>query len=175
MTENISIKTSCNNNIDCGDIIRFFNEDFQNKYTIILIRYNQLTQDTKKIKEIIELEYNLELKNYLFGTIDLETLSKYVQIIKSIPHGIVSNEIKNNYKNVKKQMQKNYNMNINISPKVDSKSQRRVQCSIPKIDNILDLFPNNILSRTKNAFIREVEISSEIKSKARKRSKKSIL
>jgi len=173
--ENISIKTSCNNNIDCGDIIRFFNEDFQNKYTIILIRYNQLTQDTKKIKEIIELEYNLELKNYLFGTIDLETLSKYVQIIKSIPHGIVSNEIKNNYKNVKKQMQKNYNMNINISPKVDSKSQRRVQCSIPKIDNILELFPNNILSRTKNAFIREVEISSEIKSKARKRSKKSIL
>ena len=32
--ENISIKTSSNNNIDCGDILRFYNGDFTNKYTI---------------------------------------------------------------------------------------------------------------------------------------------
>ena len=33
--ENVSIKTSSNNNIDCGYIIRFFNGDFSKKYTII--------------------------------------------------------------------------------------------------------------------------------------------
>ena len=40
-SENVSIKTSSNNNIDCGDILRFFNGDFSKKYTIILIRYTQ--------------------------------------------------------------------------------------------------------------------------------------
>ena len=44
--ENVSIKTSSNNNIDCSDIMRFFNGDFSKKYTIILIRYEQKS-DTK--------------------------------------------------------------------------------------------------------------------------------
>jgi hypothetical protein len=99
-TENVSIKTSSNNNIDCGDILRFFNGDFTNKYTIILIRYAQL-ETSKNIKEIIEIDYNLELRNYLFGTIPEETLIKYVNGIKIIPSGIVKSDIKETYKKLK--------------------------------------------------------------------------
>lgn len=167
-TENISIKTSCNNNIDCGDIIRFFNGDFTNKYTIILIRYLQVC-DTKKIKEIIEIDYNIELKNYLFGSVNYDTLLNYVNTIKSIPNGNVSNEIKQAYKNQKNKLQKDHNMNINISPKVDSKSQRRVQCSIPKLDLLLNNFPHIIISRTTEPVIRGIEITSIIPSTPRKR------
>lgn len=169
--ENISIKTSANDGIDCGDILRFFNGNFTNKYTIILIRYKQVG-NKKQIKEIIELDYNLELRNYLFGSITETILTNYVELIKSIPHGVVSEEVKNNYKTMKTQLQKEHNMRINISPKVDSKTQRRVQCSIPKIHKLIELFPSIVISRTTAPIVRGVELTSEIHSSPRVRNKK---
>jgi septum formation inhibitor MinC len=169
--ENVSIKTSSNNNIDCGDILRFFNGDFTNKYTIILIRYIQ-KENTKKITEIIEINYNLELRNYLFGSITEEELSNYVIQIKAIPHGEVAPETKKKYKEKKKQLQTFYNMKINISPKVDSKSQRRVQCSITKVDELLLLFPELVRSRTVEPILRGVFITETIISGQRIRNKK---
>jgi len=171
MEENISIKTSSNNNIDCGDILRFYNGDFTHKYTIILIRYVQ-KDCQKQIKQIIEINYNDELRNYLFGTITEEILTNYVNAIKAIPKGNVSEEIKKTYKKLKTQLQQMYNMNINISPKVVSKSQRRVQCSITKIDELLKKFPQNIISQTCEPIIRGVPITCNIKSEPRKRNSK---
>jgi len=168
--ENISIKTSSNNNIDCGDIMRFFNGDFTKKYTIILLRYSQL-DNLKKIKEVIEINYNQELRNYLFGSISEEQLNEYVEFIKSIPSGPVSSEVKKIYINLKNNLQKEHNMNINISPKVDSKNQRRVQCSIPKIDSILANFPEAVISRTEEPLVRGINITSIINSARRQRNK----
>lgn len=162
-SENISIKTSSNSNIDCGDILRFFNGDFTNKYTIILIRYSQV-KDKKQIKEIIELDYTIDLRNYLFGSITEEILTNYVNVIKNIPRGSVSKDKKDDYKALKNGLQKMHNMKINISPKVDSKSQRRVQCSIPKLDKIMEEFPEIVISRTSSAIVRGVSITSSINS-----------
>jgi hypothetical protein len=172
--ENVSIKTSSNNNIDCADIIRFFNGDFTKKYTIILVRYNQKEQ-YKCIKEIIEINYTIELRNYLFGTITEEILQEYVNFIKSIPVGKVSDEIKNEYKNKKILLQRLHNMYINISPKLDSKTQRRVQCSIPKIDKLIETFPNIVISRTTEPLVRNIQITSKIFSIARIRNVKKII
>lgn len=166
--ENVSIKTTKSSNIDCGDILRFYNGDFTNKYTIILIKYSQ-NGNKKIIDEIVEIDYNEELRNYLFGSITEEILTNYVKSIKSIPKGPVSVDIKNTYKLLKNQLQSMYNMNINISPKVDSKSQRRVQCSITRFDNLLKKFPQNIITRTTTAVIRGVLITSSINSEPRKR------
>ena len=69
-------------------------------------------------------------------------------------------------------LQKEYNMCINISPKVDSGSQRRVQCSIPKVDQLLELFPKIIISRTAEPIVRNVIISKEIQSCPRARKSK---
>ncbi len=171
--ENISIKTSGNNNIDCGDIIRFYDENnFNNPYTIILVRYKQIG-DYKEINQVIEINYTIELRNYLFGSVPIYELEQYVEKIRSIPHGEVSNEIKKDYKENKKQIQDKYGMNINISPKVDSKKQRRVQCSIKKVDNILSKFPNLILYFSYKPIVRNVEITPKILSPPRK-NKKSI-
>jgi hypothetical protein len=63
-------------------------------------------------------------------------------------------------------------MAINISPKVDSKSQRRVQCSIPKVDQLLSQFPEIIISRSSEPVVRQVSISAQIKSEPRVRNKK---
>lgn len=170
-TENISIKTSGNNNIDCGDIIRFYEIDHSNKLTIILIRYNQIGEQ-KKIYEILELDYNIKLRNILFGDIPKSVLYGYVNFIKSIQNGAVSDEIKIQYKDCKQKIQKAYKMYINISPKVDSKNQRRVQCSIPKIDELLKQYPEFIISRNTEAIVRGVQITSTIQSGKRKRTLK---
>ena len=169
--ENVSIKSSSNNNIDCGDILRFFNGDFTKKYTIILIRYTQ-KDNYKCVKEIIEIAYTSALRDYLFGTACQEVLQQYVDFIKAIPIGPVTEEIKKEYKMRKCELQKECNMAINISPKVDSKSQRRVQCSIPKVDSLLKQFPEIIISRTSQPVVRNVPISAQILSEPRVRNKK---
>jgi MFS family permease len=102
--------------VEVGDILRFYNGDFENKYTIILIRYTQ-TSSVKQIKEIIEIDYTIDLRNYLFGTITEPILNQYVTQIRSIPHGPVSEDIKNSYKSKKTDLQNKYNMKINISRK----------------------------------------------------------
>ena len=166
--ENISIKTSGNNNIDCGDILRFYDLDTTKKLTIILIRYKQ-TGNVKTIVEIIEIDYNEKLKNILFGSIPKYVLEGYVKYIKSIPSGEVSNEIKKKYKDCKIKMQDEYNMNINISPKVDSHNQRRVQCSIPKITELLEKYPEFVISRNTEPIVRDFEIIASIESGPRVR------
>jgi len=169
-SENISIKTSGNNNIDCGDIIRFYELDTLNKLTIILVRYRQIGEQ-KQIFEILEIDYNEKLKNILFGNIPKSMLHGYVNFIKSINTGPVSNEIKKQYKDCKQKMQKTYNMYINISPKVDSKNQRRVQCSIPRIVELLEEYPEFIISRNVEANVRGIQITQTIESSKRKRNK----
>lgn len=168
--ENISIKTTGGNNIDCGDILRFYDGDFTKKYTIILIIYKQKT-NSKQINEIIEINYTEELRNILFGTISRDILEKFATYIKSIPSGNVEKKTKQNYIILKNQLQQKFNMKINISPKVDSKSQRRVQCSIPKIQELFTLYPQFIISRTYNSKIRGVNITNEIPSEKRVRNK----
>jgi hypothetical protein len=164
--ENISIKTSGNNNIDCGDILRFYNGDFDKKYTIILLRYKQ-NENKKILYEILEINYSAKLRDILFGTITKDMLEGYVKYIKNIPHGNVPEEIKKNYKTCKNKMQKEFNMRINISPKVDSHSQRRVQCSIPKIEQLFELYPEFVISRTTEPVIRGHTITNEIYSASR--------
>ena len=171
--ENVSIKTTCSANIDCGDIQRFYNNDFtENKYTNIIIIIYKQDANIKKIIEIIEFKYNEEIRNFLFGTITKEEIEEYNKYIKSIPRGRVSPEIKTNYIKMKQELQSRHNMFINISPKVDSKSQRRVQCSIPKIYELFARFPSHVISRTDKATVKNVEISSMISSTKRIRNKK---
>ena len=168
--ENISIKTSGNTNIDCGDILRFYDRDI-NEITMILIRYEQILNQ-KKIKEIIEINYCEEMRRILFGSITRDILENYVLFITQIPHGSVSNDVKNVYKKQKNEIQAKYNMRINISPKVDSKKQRRVQCSIPNFEKILEDFPQCIISRTNENNIRGIQITHILESPKRIRNKK---
>ena len=135
--ENISIKTCGNTTICCGDILRFYDRDKDYELTIIIVRYKQVKNE-KIIKEILEVNYSEELKEILFGSITREILESYVQLIKDIPNGKPCPEQKIVYLKEKNELQQKYNMKINISPKVDSAVQRRVQCSIPNINQLLE-------------------------------------
>ena len=166
--ENISIKTTGSNNIDCGDILRFFNRDIDIKTTMIIGFYRQVNQYIKQIIDIVEVDYNDKLHRILFGDITLDEISKYVASVKSIPIGKVTNK---DYIAVKNDLQKKYNMYIRISPKVDSKNQRRVQCSIPKIQELLKMYPELIINRTIDGvlIVRGIQIDGKISSQRRKR------
>lgn len=170
--ENISIKTTGNNSVAFADIIRFFNADFDKKYTIILIKYSQ-SKDYKNITEVLEIEYTEKIKKFLFGSITEKELSDYVDLIKSISHGKVPVNTKKNYKEIKKNLEKRFNMNITINPKVDSKKQRRVQCTISNINLILENFPESVIYRNNIPEIRGIKITQSLQSSRRERTRKS--
>ncbi len=157
--ENVSIKVTGSNQIDCGDILRFYHGDFEHQYTIILLRYNQHSNTEKHIREIVEIDYSKQFRDVLFGTVPPETIEEYVRFVKSIPKGRVDKSVVAEYLDRKKDIQRRYGMKINISPKVDSKSQRRVQCSIPQIDDLFAEFPQFVVSRNKIPMVRGVSIT----------------
>ncbi len=166
-TENISIKTYGNNTIDCGDILRFYDNDC----TIIAIKYDQIG-DFKVISKITEFRFTNELRDILFGTITKEILQEYVEYIKTIKYGYVPSEIKREYKLKKNELQQKYNMKINISPKLDSTTQRRCQCAIPSIKKLFETYPQFIITENNQPFIRGTQITGNLKSPKRIRTKK---
>lgn len=174
--ENISIKTTGNYTICCGDILRFFTYDFTKKNTIICVKYLQI-EDSKEIECIYEIDYNSEMHRYLFGTITYQELENYIENIKKIPKNIKGQEAKEifDYLKEKEQLQTLYNMNIMINPKVDS-SQTRVQCSISNFQEKLKEFItyNSLRDCNQSNIIRLKEIPKLIDSPKRKRKRKGI-
>ena len=141
--ENCSIKTTGSNTIDCSDIFSIYSYDFNDKNTIIVYKYKQIDGNYKKLENIYEINYNKECHKRLFGDLPIDVLKEYVDLVKSIQKKINKDELKKysrHYLAVKEKIQTEYNMKIRISPKVDSKSQRRVQCSIPDFPNLLKDF-----------------------------------
>lgn len=170
-TENISIKTTGSDCICCGDIIQFYNYNFKDKNTIIVVVYKQKNK-YKEIEKILEINYSKELHKILFDELKKEEIYKYVEGVKKIPANIKSEEALSifHYKKEQKNLYNKYpKMKIKINPKVDS-SQSRVQCSF----NLKDIpFKYIIYDSSKNAKkpneIRKVIIDLSIFSSKRER------
>jgi len=169
--ENISIKTVGSTTICCGDIMRFFSYDFNKKNTIIVIKYNQI-DNQKTVENIYEIDYTMDMHQILFGDCTLQLIQDYVNMIKGIPHGRAPPETKKKYKLEKKNIETVNNMKIQINPKVDSKGQRRVQCSIPNFDSLLQDYITYKSSSESPNKVRGEHITSCIVSSKRKRNKK---
>ena len=165
--ENISIKCCKETIVYCGKIIRFFSYDFTKKNTIIVIRWEQNTNTKKKIKRIYEIDYNQELHTLFFGTITKKEIEEYVAFIKSIPPGREArDQHKDQYKAKKNKLQNIHNMVAVINPKVDSKSQRRVQISF-YINKIPKKFITYTSPDDKPNLLRGAEIPLTIESSPR--------
>jgi len=167
--ENISIKTTGSQIICCGDILRFYNYNFNNKNTMIIIQYIQ-TETHKTIRNIYEIDYNMECHKILFGNLTEDEIKTYVEGVKSIPSSVKGSEAKNiyNYLYEKKKLSKKYNNIIQINPKVDS-SQSRVQCSITNFEKTLKKFITYKSSDENPNIIRDKEIIMSIESGKRTR------
>lgn len=169
--ENISIKVTGGASIDCADIMRFFSYNHDDYlHTIVCVKYKQ-QGSLKVVNNIYEFNYSKEMRDYLFGSVTLQELENYVKLVKSIPKGKVSKDLRDKYVFDKKRLQKENNMKIKISPKVDSKSQRRVQCSIPKFEQTLAQFIVYQSPENSPSLLRGVKIPEQYSSGNRIRNK----
>jgi len=130
---NASIKTTKTMSLDCGDIIRFLTRC--SDLDIIVIHYSQKMKKVKKAIKTYLIDHDKLIEKLktdiplIYGITFEEWIDKirdYDKRVKSIPHGKCSDK---SYKNEKVQLCKDIPY-FNIAPKVDSKKQRRVQCSI---------------------------------------------
>ena len=165
--KNLSIKTTKSMSLDCGDIIRFLT---CTDLDIIVIYYKQKMKKVKKaintylinhdklinkLKEDIPKIYNITYDDWI------NKIREYDKRIKSIPYGKCSDK---SYKKEKELLCKDIPY-FNIAPKVDSKKQRRVQCSI-------NLNKIHIDETYEGGKFKNIIYMKEIISEPRKRNKK---
>jgi hypothetical protein len=158
--ETESIKTTKMNSIDCSDVLRFYSYDMKDPHVMVVFRYKQIGLK-RKIHETLVLRYNSECKKVLFGNItdtEIKALDSYV---KSIPHFGCTSEHRKTYKKMAEDMKEKSGGWISYAPKVDSKTQRRVQCSIRKLDDFLKKYPQFIISRTPDCSLHGITLETE--------------
>ena len=128
----ISIKTAKGKKVDCGDILR---RRAETEYDIIIGLWNQVG-DTK----VFHTEYTFHIKpeheSLLWGKMTYEKLREFDNYIKSIPEGRTAQQDTKVERQVLKTITEDADAQMKIHPKVDSKKQRRVQCSF-NIDRLI--------------------------------------
>ena len=130
---NGAVKSTGSNNICCSDIQRMFGHE---DYTLIVGAYDQVEN-----KKVFHTEYELYIKkedfSKLWGNTSVEKLNEYVDKVKAVEHGKEAQTEYQQVAEVWKQGVADDNALFVINPKVDSKKQRRVQCSL-HIDELID-------------------------------------
>ena len=130
--KNRSIKTAKGNKVDCGDILRRMNEK---EYDVVVGQWRQ-----KGDNKIFHTEYIFNITpedcDKLWGSMKYELVEEYDTFIKSIPHGKEAQQATKVERTSRKKILADKNAQMVIHPKVDSKKQRRVQCSF-KIDKLI--------------------------------------
>ncbi len=137
-TGNVSIKSvKSGGNLCFSSIQRFrreiYNDDSDTKGLVIKYKQNG---DYKEVINIFELDLTAA-RDYLFSTLPADQIDEYCDLVKKIPAGKPSADCKLSYKTQKNALKKMYPCAININPKVDSKTQRRVQCSVTRFEEKL--------------------------------------
>jgi hypothetical protein len=129
---NGSIKTTGKNSVECADILKRMSEK---EYRLIVGCYKQ--QGPNKVFHT-EYEFFITPDDYtkLWGSMTYETVKSFVDYVKSIPHGREAQRSTSKNRKMMKEQVQCINALMAINPKVDSKTQRRVQCSF-KLDKML--------------------------------------
>ena len=130
---NGSIKTTKNNTICCSDVVRKMTH---NNYRLIVGQYTQVGKE-----KVFHTEYEFFITpdddKALWGKMDIQEVREFVDYVKSIPSGKEAQlSTKSQRQTFQKQAQDSSAL-FKLNPKVDSKKQRRVQCSL-HIDKLID-------------------------------------
>ena len=132
-----SIKTSKGNKVDCGDILRRRQET---DYNLVVGCYSQVG-DNKVFYSEYTFYIRPEHEQKLWGRMNYNQLAEYVDYIKNIPAGREAQQETKTERTVLKNCIEDKNALMKIHPKVDSKKQRRVQCSLKMSDLIKARIP----------------------------------
>ena len=129
---NGSVKSTGNNTIDCADIQKKMEHT---EYNLIVGQYDQVG-DSKVFHT--EYEFYITPADYgmLWGKMKKEHIDAFVGYVKSIPKGKEAQQETKLARKVFKEEIEDKQALYTINAKVDSKSQRRVQCSL-KISELI--------------------------------------
>ena len=121
-----SIKTTNGNKIDCGDVLRRRQET---DYNLVVGCYSQVGDN-----KVFHTEYTFYISpsdtQKLWGNMTYERIKEYDDYIKSIPAGRDAQQASKTKREILKTATEDKKALFTINPKVDSKKQRRVQCSL---------------------------------------------
>jgi hypothetical protein len=159
----VSIKTSGSLSVDMGDARRIFEETGGEPYHMVLIQYNQ-AEGRKILKAVLEVDLT-GAREELFGSLTLEDVTDFHQELKKIPNGPVKNKdylIRSAELNAKSK-------GLVLRPKVDSKTQRRLQCAFPDIDAFCTAYPERLLYKNTEGVFKGVQIMKTLESGPRVR------
>ena len=129
---NASIKASGKNSIDCAVILKRMEEK---EYKLIVGCYYQ--DGNNKVFHT-EYEFYITVDDYfkLWGDMKYEQVKNFVNYVKNIPHGKEAQKNTLVKRSILQEQIQSKTSLMKINPKVDSKKQRRVQCSF-KLDEML--------------------------------------
>jgi hypothetical protein len=160
-----SIKTTKSNFIGLADARSIFsiNQDFR----LLIIKYEQIGA-TKKINEVIEFFPTVENWNDLKGTLGFEQVEFFHNELKTFKAG--EHFRARAWAKAHKDMLVNqYHSAIRMEAKIDSKNQRRLQCSVAEAD-LKTYIPNHIVH---TQYYRDMVLPYSIRSAPRERNEKS--
>lgn len=133
---NSSVKLTKSNGIGCADIINFTQHVLEDELDLIVGRFSQYSN----FKEVYEtIVFHIKPNDYkkLWGSLDLNGVSEFVDYVKSIPNGLIAQaENSDIWKEKRGVLLEGTGSILTIDAKIDSKTQRRVQCGF-KLDNLL--------------------------------------
>ncbi|WP_409433238.1 hypothetical protein ACJ3XI_01700 [Litorimonas sp. RW-G-Af-16] len=123
-----SIKVTGNKTIALSDARRFWT--LACDYRMLVGRWYQ-EDGIKAFREITEFIISTEAHKAMLGTLPLKEVDKFHHDLASFRHGYEgAKEARMFHSNRKSQLEKDFSSYITLNPKVDSKSQRRLQCSV---------------------------------------------
>tara|TARA_X000001382_G_scaffold114328_1_gene92600 strand:- start:327 stop:932 length:606 start_codon:yes stop_codon:yes gene_type:complete len=129
---NGSIKTTKNNNICCSDVVRKMTHT---NYRLIVGQYAQVGEE-----KVFHTEYEFFITpdddKVLWGKMDIQEVREFVDYVKSIPSGKEAQLSTKSQRQVLQEQAQDSSALFKLNPKVDSKNQRRVQCSL-HIDKLI--------------------------------------
>jgi hypothetical protein len=161
--ENISIKVTGSATVCMGDALRVFTYSPDEVHTGIVLRYSQ-AGDTKTVSGVYELD--LDNRVLLWGGVTLEDVRALDSLVRSMPTGRRDTAIDQQISQLKKELNSKSGV-VRFNPKIDSKSQRRLQCSITNFAAI----PTLIRASSVESVVRGVLITASILSGRRIRNR----
>jgi hypothetical protein len=162
--ENVSIKTTGGSTLDMGSALRVFDYEPGVEHTAIVIQYAQ-RDETKVLTHVYELD--LMQRDTLWGSVTREDVERLDSLIRSMPRDRRDPEIDREITRVKKELNAKSGV-LRFNPKLDSRGQRRLQCSIPKFATCATL----IKTTTTEPTVRGVQITESVPSGRRVRNRR---
>lgn len=163
----VSIKTYGGDTIFLGDALRMFENVSRPRYELITLGYHQHDENTKILTNVTEFDAS-NSRELLFGGVTEEEIRQLRQLIVSIPKGVALPETKRAVTQLKNQLNQKSGY-VKFNPKIDSGSQRRLQCSIPKYSRFLNSNRDRIIDYSEDGVLREVQLTRAIVSGRRVR------